>query len=88
MAWNEIEATDWTLPDGRNKVKVNLMPLSLAAQQVLGRLPRIGRKVFVLTTGGATPIGAFSNSNASWTKRPASPTGPFTICAARLGAYE
>jgi integrase len=65
MTWGEIEGTDWTLPDSRNKVKVDLVrPLSQAAQDVLAKLPRIGKKGFVFTTGGAAPIGAFSKFKA------------------------
>jgi integrase len=58
---DEIEGTDWILPEYRNKVKVELVrPLSPAAQDIIAKLPRIGRKGFVFTTGGRAPIGAFS----------------------------
>ena len=61
MTHAEIEGTDWTLPEVRNKVKVGLVrPLSPAAQDVLAKLPRIGKAGFVFTTGGTTGIGAFS----------------------------
>jgi integrase len=61
MTWGEIEGTDWTLPASRNKVKMDLIrPLSQEARHVLVRLPRIGKKGFVFTTGGAAPIGGFS----------------------------
>ena len=51
----------WTLPASRNKVKVDLIrPLSPSAQAVLDKLPRIGKRGFVFTTGGDRPIGGFS----------------------------
>jgi integrase len=66
MTRKEIDGTDWILPEARNKVKVDLVrPLSPAAQDVLAKLPRIGKKGFVFTTGGAAPIGAFSKFKAA-----------------------
>ena len=61
MTHAEIEGTDWTLPEVRNKVKVDLVrPLSPAAQDVLAKLPRTGKAGFAFTTGGTSGIGAFS----------------------------
>ena len=61
MTHAEIEGTDWTLPEARNKVKVDLVrPLSPAAQDVLAKLPRIGKAGFVFTTGGRSGLGGFS----------------------------
>jgi integrase len=66
MALTEIEtpapgAMDWILPAARNKVKVDLVrPLSPAAQRVIEKLPRIGKRGYVFTTGGRSPIGGFS----------------------------
>jgi hypothetical protein len=38
MILDEIEGGDWTLPEARNKVKVDLVrPLSPAAHDVLGK---------------------------------------------------
>jgi integrase len=57
----ELEGTDWTLPEVRNKVKVDLVrPLSPAAQHVLARLPRIGKAGYVFTTAGRSGLGSFS----------------------------
>jgi integrase len=65
MTWKEIEGIDWILPEHRNKVKVDLVrPLSQAAQELLAKLPRIGKKGFVFTTGGTAPIGGFSKFKA------------------------
>jgi integrase len=65
LVWNEIEGADWILPAGRNKVKVDLVrPLSREAQDVLAKLPRIGKKGFVFTTGGDAPLGGFSKFKA------------------------
>jgi integrase len=62
MTWTELEGTDWTLPEARNKVKINLVrPLSPAAQDVLGKLPRIGKTGYVFTTDGRSGLGGFSN---------------------------
>jgi integrase len=61
MTWSEISGADWTLPAARNKVKVVLVrPLSVAAQTTIAELPRVGRRGFVFTTGGDTPVGGFS----------------------------
>lgn len=61
MTWGELDGDDWTLPASRNKVKVDLIrPLSPAAQAVLDKIPRIGERGFVFTTGGDCPIGGFS----------------------------
>jgi integrase len=61
MTHREIEGTDWTLPETRNKVKVDLVrPLSPAAQAVLAKLPRIGKAGYVFTTGGRSGLGGFS----------------------------
>jgi Arm DNA-binding domain/Phage integrase central domain len=61
MIRDEIEGTDWTLPEARNKVKVDLVrPLSPAAQDVLAKLPRIGRAGYIFTTDGRSAIGGYS----------------------------
>src|SRR6266480_5815694 len=44
MAHSEIAGQDWTLPEARNKVKVDLIrPLSPAAQELIAKLPRIDK---------------------------------------------
>jgi integrase len=61
LTWGELDGDDWTLPASRNKVKVDLIrPLSPSAQAVLDKLPRIGERGFVFTTGGDHPISGFS----------------------------
>ena len=60
MRWAEISGMNWTLPAGRNKTKAELIrPLSSAAQEVLGRLPRSAGFVFSTTAGGR-PIGGMT----------------------------
>ena len=69
MTWGELDGDDWTLPASRNKVKVDLIrPLSPAAQAVLDKLPRIGERGFVFTTGGDCPIGGFSKFKRNFDK--------------------
>jgi integrase len=61
MTHSEIEGQDWTLPEARNKVKVDLIrPLSSVAQDVLAKLPRIGKVGYVFTTTGRNGLGGFS----------------------------
>ena len=61
MTRAEHVGTDWTLPVGRNKVKVELVrPLSAAAQDLLAKLPHIGTAGYVFTTDGKNGIGGFS----------------------------
>ncbi|HEY4861709.1 MAG TPA: integrase arm-type DNA-binding domain-containing protein, partial [Xanthobacteraceae bacterium] len=61
MTHSEIEGQDWTLPEARNKVKVDLIrPLSPAAQGLLKNLPRIGKAGYVFTTTGRNGLGGFS----------------------------
>jgi integrase len=61
MTWTEVSEGDWTLPAARNKVKVELIrPLSTAARAELAKLPLVGKRGFVFTTGGDSPLGGFS----------------------------
>ena len=61
MTRKELKGADWTLPAARNKVKVDLIrPLSPAAQDVLAKLPRIGKAGYVFTTTGRSGLGGFS----------------------------
>jgi integrase len=61
MTRAELSGADWTLPADRNKVKVDLVrPLSAAASAVLEKLPRIGKRGFLFTTNGRSPIGGLS----------------------------
>jgi integrase len=61
MMQKELSGGDWTLPAARNKVNVDLIrPLSSAAKDVLAKLPHIGTRGFVFTTGGDRPLGGLS----------------------------
>ncbi len=60
LTWDEIDGTDWILPPGRNKVKVELVrPLSKAAQELIAGQPRIVDCPFVFTYGRKA-LAAFS----------------------------
>ena len=62
MTWSEIDGTDWALPAVRNKTKVDLVrPLSVAAQDVLARVPRLVGCDFVFSTDGRSAINGFSH---------------------------
>jgi hypothetical protein len=61
MTRGELTGADWTLPAARNKVKVDLIrPLSTAAQEVLAKLPHIGRHGYIFTMDGNRPLRGFS----------------------------
>jgi integrase len=62
MTWSEIDGTDWTLPASRNKTKVDLTrPLSVAAQDMLARVPRLVGCDFVFSTDGHSAINGFDH---------------------------
>ena len=59
------DGSEWTIPAARHKSKRDfLCPLSQAAQDVLAKLPVIGRKGWIFTTDGNTPISGFSKCEA------------------------
>jgi integrase len=61
MTRSERSGADWALPAARNKVKMQLIrPLSVAAQEALARLPHVGQRGYVFTTGGDRPLSGFS----------------------------
>ena len=61
------ETMDWILPATRNKVKVDLVrPLSSAARAIVDKLPKIGKRGFLFTTSGRSPIGGFSKFKAAF----------------------
>ena len=63
MARSELSAdgSEWLIPAARYKTKQDhLVPLSNAAQALLRQIPAIGRKGFVFTTRGETPLSGFS----------------------------
>jgi integrase len=59
MTWQEIDGTDWTLPAARNKTKIDLVrPLSVTAQAVLARVPRLVCP-FVFSTDGRRALNGY-----------------------------
>jgi integrase len=62
MTWSEIAGTDWALPASRNKTKAPLTrPLSVAAQAVLAKVPRLAGCPFVFSTDGRSAITGFTH---------------------------
>jgi integrase len=59
LRFDELSGSDWLLPARRNKVKTDLLrPLSVAAMEVIARVPRIS-DTYVFSTG-ARPLDGFS----------------------------
>jgi integrase len=59
------DGTDWVIPGSRHKSKLDfVLPVSRAAQDLLEEIPKIGRKGWVFTTDGETPISGFSKWKA------------------------
>jgi integrase len=60
---------EWTIPKERHKSKKDfLCPLSTAAQDVLAKTPRIGRKGWVFTNDGEHAVGGFSKFKRGFDK--------------------
>jgi integrase len=60
---------NWTIPGKRHKSKRDfLLPLSKAAADTLGQIPAIGRKGWIFTTDGKTPVSGFSKFKADFDK--------------------
>jgi integrase len=67
MIWDEIDGADWTLPAGRNKVKVDLLrPLGEAVQAMLAGMPRFANCSYVFTNNGRGALGGFSKSKRAF----------------------
>jgi integrase len=61
MRRSEIVGDEWIIPQERYKTGLELViPLSPAAQAVVGAVPRIGKSGLVFTTDGKRPLGGFS----------------------------
>jgi len=61
MQRGEVVGEEWTIPQERYKTGLELvLPLSPAAQDVLDKVPRVGKAGFVFTTDGKHPISGFS----------------------------
>jgi integrase len=64
MPWAELNGADWLLPPERNKTKVPLLrPLSKAAMETIGKLPRIN-DTFVFASGAGAAFAGFSKAKA------------------------
>jgi integrase len=64
------DCTEWLIPAGRYKTKLDhLVPLSRVARDLLAEMPVVGRKGWVFTTAGATPISGFSKYKATFDRR-------------------
>jgi integrase len=65
MRHGEITGDLWTIPAARNKGKKDhVVPLSKAAQSILGAVPVIGDGHLVFTHDGKRPIGGFTKYRA------------------------
>jgi len=64
MGWSELKDRGlWTIPGSRTKNGAEHdVPLSLAAQDILSRAPRIAGSQFVFTTSGVRPISGYSQA--------------------------
>jgi integrase len=70
MEWKEIEGDVWVLPASRNKTKEELVrPLSKAACEILGSLPRFENGSFVFSTDGRRALGGFSKFKRAFDKQ-------------------
>src|SRR5262249_51657285 len=62
--------TEWLIPAARYKGKHDhLIPLSKRARQLLEAVPQVGRKGWVFTTNGTTPISGFSKFKSAFDAR-------------------
>jgi integrase len=60
MEWSEVSGAEWTIPQARYKTGFELVvPLSLAAQAVLDKTPKL-RSKFIFTNDGKRAIASFS----------------------------
>jgi integrase len=67
MVRTELTGADWLIPAARYKGNHDhLVPLSKSALTVLGELPQIGKKGWVFTTSGDTPLSGFSKFKAAF----------------------
>jgi integrase len=65
-----VDGSEWIIPGARYKTKLDhLVPLSSAAQTLLADMPKIGRRGWVFTTDGETPISGFSKFKAAFDRR-------------------
>jgi integrase len=68
MRRSELEGGVWTIPAVRYKTAFDFeVPLSMAAQNALSNLAKLGKQGFVFTTNGNKPINNFLIGNAPLT---------------------
>jgi integrase len=61
MRHGEVSGNDWIIPQARYKTGLELLvPLSPMAQDVLAKVPKIGRGDLLFTTDGRRPLSGFS----------------------------
>jgi integrase len=61
MRRSEVSGRDWVIPPARYKTGLELLiPLSVAAQTVLAKVPKVGSSDLVFTTDGQRPLSGFS----------------------------
>jgi integrase len=69
MKWGELSGSDWLLPPERNKVKVPLLrPLSLAALEVIAKVPKTS-DTFVFSFDGAHPLSGYARPKEKFDAR-------------------
>jgi integrase len=61
MRRGEVSGDEWTIPQERYKTGLELvLPLTVAAKDVLAAVPKIGKSGFVFTTDGKHALAGFS----------------------------
>jgi integrase len=61
MAWEEINGAVWTIPGQRTKNgRPHAVPLSVAVQEEVARIPRLADCPWVFSTSGKSPLSGFS----------------------------
>ena len=66
MTRDEVSGTLWTLPAERVKNDKQLvLPLSRAAQEIIGSIPTLDHCRFIFTIDGRRPISGFSKAKAA-----------------------
>ncbi len=65
LRWSEIRNDLWTIPASRSKNGIATdVPLSDAAQAVIGSIPRMAHSAYALTTTGKSGISGYSKAKA------------------------
>ena len=70
MRRDEVSGNEWLIPAPRHKSKTEfLLPLSMAAQDLLRGIPVIGRRGWVFTYDGQRPINGFTKAKRELDRR-------------------